>query len=296
MAFRITTTGTQSPIVFGDLGGVSFTHPVVDYDLENDFAEEDIRSSEEVQSAIDSGWITVVDVYGSPITQTRGAVSHNEIAGLNHDDHQQYPLTVGSHRPVLDIDIPTVDQAMVYDSTSSSWIGADVGNMRWEGNWIPATYDQYDVVRDDNWTMVANVDTNDRAAPQPSGDPYSVLELFDSTSSYNTQSISSNIFYCGQRYNFPLGFADAYLIRKIRTWFPVEAVGLKAEVWLVYNATSGGEGARVINLVPSFTITPDITEQWVYFGAESFVEKGTVLDAVIELKPGPASESQFSYE
>ena len=37
MAFLITTTGTQNPVVFNDIGGRSFVHPTISYNLEIEF-------------------------------------------------------------------------------------------------------------------------------------------------------------------------------------------------------------------------------------------------------------------
>jgi len=66
--YKITTTGTLSPVVFDDLGARSFVHPTVDYDLLQEFTEQEIYESADVQDAIGSGHITVEDKYGNPIT------------------------------------------------------------------------------------------------------------------------------------------------------------------------------------------------------------------------------------
>lgn len=58
MAFLITTTGTLSPVTFDDLGARSFTHPTISFDLETEFSIDEIRGSEDVFSAIASGFIT----------------------------------------------------------------------------------------------------------------------------------------------------------------------------------------------------------------------------------------------
>ena len=68
MAFKITTTGTQSPVVFDDLGARSFSHPIVDYDLETEYDIDELRKSSDIQSAITSGWITVKDELNNVIT------------------------------------------------------------------------------------------------------------------------------------------------------------------------------------------------------------------------------------
>lgn len=47
--------------------------------------------------------------------------------------------------------------------------------MTWQGEWQNRAYLLDNLVRDGGWTMVANKDTADRAAPQPSGDPIADL-------------------------------------------------------------------------------------------------------------------------
>jgi len=43
--------------------------------------------------------------------------------------------------------------------------------MKWQGRWTAGCYLEGDVVLDGDWTMVANKDTCDRAAPTPDGSP-----------------------------------------------------------------------------------------------------------------------------
>lgn len=45
----------------------------------------------------------------------------------------------------------------------------------WRGSWVADDFLTNDMVRDGNWTMIANKDTSDRPAPQPEGDPYWIL-------------------------------------------------------------------------------------------------------------------------
>lgn len=66
--FKITTTGTPTTVVFNDLGSRSFTHPVVDYDLYQEFSVEEIAASADVQAAIDAGEITVTNEHGDSIS------------------------------------------------------------------------------------------------------------------------------------------------------------------------------------------------------------------------------------
>jgi len=44
--------------------------------------------------------------------------------------------------------------------------------MNWRDVWFPGIYEANDVVKDGDWTMVANKQTTDNAAPQKIGDPF----------------------------------------------------------------------------------------------------------------------------
>ena len=79
MAYLITTTGTQDPVVFDDLGARSFAHPTVDYDLELEFSPVEISSSASVSAAITAGYITVTDGNGVPIGADNGPVTKQEL-------------------------------------------------------------------------------------------------------------------------------------------------------------------------------------------------------------------------
>lgn len=75
MAFVLSTTGTQNPVVFNDIGGRTFAHPTVSFDLETEFSPEEIAESDDIQDAITNGWITVVDANGEPINNVADATS-----------------------------------------------------------------------------------------------------------------------------------------------------------------------------------------------------------------------------
>ena len=42
--------------------------------------------------------------------------------------------------------------------------------VKWYGNWVSQTYDKHSMVLDGDWLMIANKETEDRAAPQAVGD------------------------------------------------------------------------------------------------------------------------------
>jgi len=70
--FKITTTGTQNPVSFADLGMRSFPHPTNAYDLLLEFELDELQRSTDVQAAITAGHITAEDEGGNPITQIEG--------------------------------------------------------------------------------------------------------------------------------------------------------------------------------------------------------------------------------
>jgi len=63
----LSTTGTQSPVVIEDLGDISFTHPTTDYDLLSDFGPQQIAYSDDLQNAINNGYITINNKLNYPI-------------------------------------------------------------------------------------------------------------------------------------------------------------------------------------------------------------------------------------
>ena len=68
MELLITTTGTLSPVTIDDLGGRSFTHPTIDYNLLIEFSSEEIQKSSDLQNAISNGYVTMQDNEGQSIT------------------------------------------------------------------------------------------------------------------------------------------------------------------------------------------------------------------------------------
>jgi len=62
--------------------------------------------------------------------------------------------------------------------------------VQWGGLWLDGTYEKNAVVRDGPWTMVALNQTTDRAAPQPSEPPTSILPI---TPTWTTQSLAARI-------------------------------------------------------------------------------------------------------
>jgi hypothetical protein len=72
--FKITTTGTLSPVAFGDLGARSFVHPTVDFNLYTEFSAAEIAASADVQAAITAGYITAEDENSTNIANVSSSV------------------------------------------------------------------------------------------------------------------------------------------------------------------------------------------------------------------------------
>ena len=78
MAFYISTTGSQDPVVIDDFGERSFDHPTVDLDLELEYTYDEIVASNDLQAAIDAGYLTAKDTNGNNI------INIKETARLTH--------------------------------------------------------------------------------------------------------------------------------------------------------------------------------------------------------------------
>ncbi len=104
-SFKITTTGTLTPISFPDIGSRDFVHPIVSLDMIADegYELEELLSSQDIRDAISNGHITVEDAEGNPITdpddlpsaaQPHDLGSHEDVTltGLSDNDIIRYDL------------------------------------------------------------------------------------------------------------------------------------------------------------------------------------------------------------
>lgn len=139
MAFIFTTTGLQDPVIFNDIGGRTFDHPTTSYDLEDEFAPEEIAESADIQAAIDNGWITVVDENDNPITEVEDTssaipmVSLSEAqAGVLSERRIWSPERV---RQAVEALVPaaTSDQISVYDGSGGTSIGDSWADLPLDG-------------------------------------------------------------------------------------------------------------------------------------------------------------------
>ena len=59
MSIYMSTTGLVGSVTFNDLGGRTFTHPIVDEEISLEFTYSEIRKSNSIGTALDNGYITI---------------------------------------------------------------------------------------------------------------------------------------------------------------------------------------------------------------------------------------------
>jgi len=155
------------------------------------------------------------------------------------------------------------------DIIDSMAMGTDASNaMNWKNKWAAGTYNINDVVRDGDWTMVANKTTTERPAPQLVGDP---IYLFPGTLN-GVGSPSASQVIVGQRYTPP--------VDKLITGFRIYTdAGQKYGVYIVTDPT----GTPQFNQVASFTAT---TTGWVAINTSNvFIDAGEAFDLIATINP-----------
>lgn len=149
-----------------------------------------------------------------------------------------------------------------YGQKDAAWSVIPVDQMVWKGAWVTGSYLKHQVVRDRDWTMIANKDTEERPAPQPVGDPFYYFDgvLID------TQVTAKQIFF-GNRYT-PSNtiYLTGYRIKTI--------VGNHYEIYLIEDPL----GAAPHTLLISFRATES---GWKTFGvANVIVSAGNTFDMI----------------
>ena len=150
----------------------------------------------------------------------------------------------------------------VYDAINMRWVkGGGKGEQRYQG----------DTVFLDLWTMIANKDTLDYAAPQPTGAPF---DIFDGTL-VPSALLAKQIFF-GNRYTFD---RDGYIIG-YRIYVNV---GQSYRIFIVIDPGGLGEVQEIIDFTADntgweeFSVTPVI------------VRAGEPLDLIAEVaEPDPS--------
>jgi hypothetical protein len=105
-------------------------------------------------------------------------------------------------------------------------------NVRWMGDWIQQQYYQGDQVFDEGWLTIANKDTQDRAAPQPTGVPQWLLP----TNPAWTSQFYTGVVYSGIEILIPDGQISSVL--ELRVWVPDVSANAHYRV-IVYDVNTG---------------------------------------------------------
>ena len=123
------------------------------------------------------------------------------------------PTTIGNPDPTTVFNGVWDSRWWQKDSSGTiTYTSTGGGNMFWKNEWEPGDYQQYDTVRDGDWAMVANKATNDRPAPQKSGEPYYLY-----TGSIGSNSVLAKEVICGQRITSGIsgGFVSGYRVNVV---------------------------------------------------------------------------------
>ena len=153
--------------------------------------------------------------------------------------------------------------------------------INWRGVWaleIPegqdTAYLRNDQVRDGAWLMIANKDTDERAAPQTTGDPF-FISTVTGTLMFTTETANEPFLLTGNRFTFTEGaFLGGF------RWYAIENSGnFSYEVWIAYFAedVAIGEVQILAPTVPSTTGWQDIVNT-------ALVVSGTVVDIILVVR------------
>lgn len=140
---------------------------------------------------------------------------------------------------------------------------------RWLNTWYQKEYQKNDMVRDGDWTMIANKVTSERPAPQVYGDPvYGLPE----TPSWVTQS-STSVVYSGH----VLTFARGGWLKEIRVAVPEVSSNIKYRI-LVIDETDPA------NLITRVITNPTFEENsWTTAVLGSaIIKSGTILRVLVD--------------
>jgi hypothetical protein len=116
--FLITTTGIEDPVIFDDLGGISFPHPTTDFDLASRVSLQEIYASADVRQAILAGYITAKDEVGNPIINTKFGFQE-----ISEKDRPGGYSGIGASGTFMEIDIydPTNVAGDVFDADNTAF-------------------------------------------------------------------------------------------------------------------------------------------------------------------------------
>jgi len=166
-------------------------------------------------------------------------VLHAQLTDLTVDDHHnQVHLLYGSDHSDVN------DSAVLETRQLLAWSGGEWTpqfRMNWRGAWGPQTYEQSDVVYDTGYTMYANKTTQDRAAPQPLGDPaFGLPEIPLWADFSNVSTVQAGHLYT---------FDETGYFRSLRVWVPEITANTEYKVVVVKNPQSANPEYTTIDLL-----------------------------------------------
>ncbi len=155
---------------------------------------------------------------------------------------------------------------------ADTWTPWQQGDMRWQGLWTDRTYEQNDVVKDGDWTMICAVEggCSDRPSPQPTGDPfYAYDDVIPESEQFGKQ-----ITY-GNKYSFD---SAGYVLG----WRVYTFAGDSYELFSVRYEQSGEVYDPIISFVASST-------GWTYgsIGSKLIPSNSTFGLIVVSREPDP---------
>ncbi|MFV2015783.1 MAG: hypothetical protein ACC656_10165, partial [Candidatus Heimdallarchaeota archaeon] len=112
----LSTTGVASTVVIDDLGRKTFTHPTANFDLLSEFDSEELRDSNDLQTAIDNNFVTVFDETNYAVPNIQTALDSGKLAfDKDRDDVVDNTQRLGDEEPSYYTTSVNID----YDPTTS---------------------------------------------------------------------------------------------------------------------------------------------------------------------------------
>jgi len=146
----------------------------------------------------------------------------------------------------------------------------------WRGNWGPGTYRKNEMVLDTGWTMIALVETTDRAAPQPSG-----LASYQYSGSAPESAVVAKQVIFGNRYSPVLNIIlSNYRVNVI--------IGNHYTIYGVLDPLGDKIITEIADFVASITGWLEISK------ANVNVRAGTVFDMVVIVSEPDPTPSTFN--
>ena len=160
----------------------------------------------------------------------------------------------------------------------------DADNMRWRSVWQPGQYYEGDTVRDTPYTMIANKDTIDRAAPVPIGVPTYTLPTVPAWAQFQNASVVES----GHQYIF----SETIELRSIRVWVPEVTATTTYRVVLIANPNGANPLVSTIE-DPILNVN-----DWTVLGVDSaLLVAGTELLVYIQsVNSGATTEWAYNWE